>query len=184
MEKHLEEKKNSRGGSAAAKEIAFYAIFAVLAMMASYVEALFPLPVPVPGVKLGLANLVILLILYRFSAKTAWFVDLLRILMSGLLFQGLYGLLYSLAGGIFSFFVMLFCKKTGRFSMTGVSLAGGAAHNMAQLFVACLFLSFRTMARFFPFLLFSGMAAGILVGIAAEILIRHLPSFIREERRA
>ena len=167
-----------------AKDIARYSILAVLAMMASYIEALFPLPVPIPGVKLGLANLVVLIVLYRFSAKTAWFVDLLRILMTGVLFQGMFGLLYSLAGGIVSLIVMILCKKTGRFSIVGVSLAGGAAHNLAQLSVAVLAVSGRALFRYFPFLLFSGMAAGILVGIGALIVLERLPGFIRDRSDA
>jgi heptaprenyl diphosphate synthase len=161
------------------REIAKYAIFAVLAMMASYIESLFPLPVPVPGIKLGLANLVVVIVLYRFSAETAWFVNLLRIMMTGILFQGMFGLLYSLAGGIVSLTVMILCKKTGRFSVIGVSLAGGAAHNLAQLAVALTAVSGWALFRYFPFLLFSGMAAGILVGTGAWIILGRLPDFIR-----
>ena len=102
--------------------------------------------------------------------------------MTGILFQGMFGLLYSLTGGIVSLTVMILCKKTGRFSIIGVSLAGGAAHNLAQLAVALTAVSGWVLFRYFPFLLFSGMAAGILIGAGALIVLERLPGFIRGER--
>ena len=158
-----------------ARRVAFGALFAVLALMFSYLEMLFPIPLPVPGIKLGLANLVVLLALYRFGWKDALAVDLVRILLAALLFGSLFSALYSLCGGLLSFSVMALLKKSGRFSMIGVSLAGGAAHNAGQLAVAALIVQNAGLLSYLSVLLISGAVTGILIGIAGYLLDRHLP---------
>ena len=123
------------------KKLALSAILAALAMILSYVEAMVPMPVPIPGIKLGLANLVILLAIYRLGFKYALAINCIRIFVTGLLFTGAFGILYSLAGGLLSLLVMYLLYRTGIFSMVGVSMAGGVAHNLGQLLTACLIMS-------------------------------------------
>src|SRR5699024_11984031 len=104
-----------------------------LAILMGYVEMLIPLPLLVPGMKLALANVIIVIVLYHMDTKSAFFISLVRVLMSGLLFQGFAGLLYSLAGALLSLAVMALLKKTGKVSITGVSVMGGVFHNVGQI---------------------------------------------------
>ncbi|MDD6042685.1 MAG: Gx transporter family protein, partial [Eubacteriaceae bacterium] len=142
-----------------AKSVAIASMFTCLALIFSYVEALMP-AVAMPGVKLGLANLVIIIALYEMNFRYAFAINLVRIVISGLLFSGLFGMLYSMAGGLLSLIVMWLLKKTGIFSMIGVSMAGGLAHNLGQLLVAAILVSNLKMFIYFPILMFSGIASG------------------------
>lgn len=157
------------------KKLALSAILAALAMILSYVEAMVPMPVPIPGIKLGLANLVILLAIYRLGFKYALAINCIRIFVTGLLFTGVFGILYSLAGGLLSLLVMYLLYRTGIFSMVGVSMAGGVAHNLGQLLTACLIMSNIRLMSYFAVLLFAGMGSGILMGIAAWLVCQRLP---------
>ena len=154
------------------KRLTFDALLVTLALIFSYVEVLIPLFPALPGVKLGLANLVILFALYRISARDAFLVNLARILLAGLLFTGAYGLLYSLAGGIFSLLVMVLFKNTEHFSVLGVSMAGGVVHNLAQLAVAMLMVKNLNLLFYYPALVLSGIVTGILIGFATHLLLR------------
>ena len=157
------------------KKLALSAILAALAMILSYVEAMVPMPVPIPGIKLGLANLVILLAIYRLGFKYALAINCIRIFVTGLLFTGVFGILYSLAGGLLSLLVMYLMYRTEIFSMVGVSMAGGVAHNLGQLLTACLIMSNIRLMSYFAVLLFAGMGSGILMGIAAWLVCQRLP---------
>ena len=157
------------------KKLALSAILAALAMILSYVEAMVPMPVPIPGIKLGLANLVILLAIYRLGFKYALAINCIRIFVTGLLFTGAFGILYSLAGGLLSLLVMYLLYRTEIFSMVGVSMAGGVAHNLGQLLTACLIMSNIRLMSYFAVLLFAGMGSGILMGIAAWLVCQRLP---------
>ncbi|MDD7284442.1 MAG: Gx transporter family protein [Firmicutes bacterium] len=157
------------------KKMALSAILAALAMILSYVEAMVPMPVPIPGIKLGLANLVILLAIYRLGFKYALAINCIRIFVTGLLFTGAFGILYSLAGGLLSLLVMYLLYRTGIFSMVGVSMAGGVAHNLGQLLTACLIMSNIRLMSYFAVLLFAGMGSGILMGIVAWLVCQRLP---------
>lgn len=157
------------------KKLALSAILAALAMILSYVEAMVPMPVPIPGIKLGLANLVILLAIYRLGFKYALAINCIRIFVTGLLFTGVFGILYSLAGGLLSLLVMYLLYRTEIFSMVGVSMAGGVAHNLGQLLTACLIMSNIRLMSYFAVLLFAGMGSGILIGIVAWLVCQRLP---------
>ena len=157
-----------------AYKISVCAVLTALALIFSYVEALFPFQFGIPGMKLGLSNLVVLVALYRIGASYALSVNLARILLSGLLFGGVSAMMYSLAGGMFSFITMLLLKKTKIFSPLGVSMAGGVLHNMGQLLVAALLLQDSQIFLYFPVLLFSGMIAGIVIGLGAAVICRRL----------
>ena len=157
------------------KKLALSAILAALAMILSYVEAMVPMPVPIPGIKLGLANLVILLAIYRLGFKYALAINCIRIFVTGLLFTGVFGILYSLAGGLLSLLVMYLLYRTEIFSMVGVSMAGGVAHNLGQLLTECLIMSNIRLMSYFAVLLFAGMGSGILMGIVAWLVCQRLP---------
>ena len=156
------------------KSLALSAVLAALALIFSYVEAMIPPIVPMPGVKLGIANLVIIIALYTIDFKHAFSINMVRILVAGLLFGGLFGTLYSLAGGVLSIIVMGLLKKTDCFSIVGVSMAGGVTHNLGQLIVAALIVENSKMFLYFPVLLFSGLVTGILIGIAAHLINKNV----------
>ena len=120
-------------GRPAPRRIAISALFASLALIFSYIEALIPVAPSIPGIKLGIANLVVILAMYRLDSRYALTINLVRIFLAGFMFSGLYGAIYSLCGCLVSFAVMFLLKKSGRFSVVGVSMAGGAAHNAGQL---------------------------------------------------
>ncbi|MEG0924722.1 MAG: Gx transporter family protein [Anaerovoracaceae bacterium] len=157
------------------RRLAVSAMFAALALIFSYVEAIIPFSVGIPGVKLGIANLVIIIALYEMNIKYAFTINVVRIFVSGLLFNGLFGALYSLSGGIVSLIVMWLLKKTNLFSMVGVSMAGGVAHNLGQLIIASLIVSNFKMFLYFPVLMFSGIISGIMIGIVSYIIYQKLP---------
>ena len=168
-------KSKARTYALRTKRLALSAILAAMAMIFSYIEALIPLPVPIPGIKLGLANLVIVIAIYRLGFKYAFIINCVRILITGLLFTGLFGAIYSFAGGVLSIVVMYLLYRTGLFSMVGVSMAGGVFHNLGQLLVACLIMSNFKLMSYFAVLLFSGLISGILIGIVAAVLYDKLP---------
>ena len=161
------------------RRLAFGAMFAALALIFSYVEVLIPVPVPIPGVKLGIANLVIIIALYRMGFRYAFTINCIRIIIAGLLFSGVFGMIYSFAGGILSIVIMFLLKRTGLFSMTGVSMAGGVAHNLGQLITACLIVSNFKLMSYFAVLLFSGLISGIIIGILAYVIEKRLPAEVR-----
>lgn len=162
-----------------AHKVALSAMMAALALIFSYIEAIIPFNFGVPGIKLGIANLVILVSLYVLGGRYTLAINVLRILIAGLLFNGFFGAMYSLAGGILSFFVMLLLKKTGLFSPIGVSMAGGVAHNLGQLLVAAAIVENMTLFFYFPVLLFSGMVSGILIGILTYLILIKLPKHVK-----
>lgn len=148
---------------------------AALALIFSYIEALIPFQFGIPGIKLGIANLVIIIALYDLGAKYAFIVNLVRILIAGLLFNGLFGAAYSLAGALVSFAVMILLKRTDVFSVTGVSMAGGVAHNLGQILVAAFLISNIKIFVYFPVLILSGVVSGAVIGIVAHLILKKLP---------
>lgn len=157
------------------KKTALLGMLTSLALIASYIETLIPVPIPVPGVKLGLANLIILIILKLYGAKEGLLINILRILLAGFLFGSFSTILYSLAGGLLSFAMMAMLLKTKFFSLTGVSIAGGVCHNLGQLALAIVVLDSAALLSYIPVLLISGLITGLLIGIGAEQVLKHLP---------
>ena len=156
------------------KKIPYYGLFAALAILMGYVEMMIPVPIPIPGVKLGLANVIIVIMMYFMDSHSAFFVSIIRVFLSGLLFAGLSGLLYSLSGAMLSFGVMALLKDTRKFSIIGVSLAGGVFHNVGQVAVAAMVVENIKMMYYLPFLLVSGVVTGILIGIVAKTALGYL----------
>lgn len=168
-----------RSRASRTRRLAFAAMFAALALIFSYVEMLVPIPVPIPGVKLGLANLVILIALYRLGFRYAFTINCVRIVIAGLLFSGVFGMLYSFGGGILSILVMYLLYRTKLFSMVGISMAGGVMHNLGQLLTACAIMSNISLLSYFAVLFFSGLISGILIGILAYSIEQRLPADFR-----
>lgn len=152
---------------------AYFGVFTSLALIFSYIETLIPIQFGTPGIKLGLANLVIVIVLFGTGWKDALLLSVLRIILAGFIFGSLFSILYSLAGGILSLGAMSLLMKTEKFSITGVSMAGGVIHNMGQLFVAMLAVQTYQVGYYLPVLLLSGLITGAVIGaVAGEILKR------------
>ena len=148
------------------KNVARYALLVALAMVLSWLESLVPVSAAVPGMKLGLTNLVVIFALYRLSERDAAAISLVRVVLVSLTFGNAYSFAYSLAGAVLSFAVMAVLKRTGRFSIVGVSVAGGVCHNIGQILVAMAVLGTARLAWYLPPLLVSGTAAGVAIGLA------------------
>lgn len=153
------------------RKLAVCAMLAAAALIFSYIEAVIPFSVGMPGIKLGFANIVIVYVLYRFDGRYAFAVNVVRIVLAGLLFGSPFSTLYALAGGMVSLCAMILIKKAGVFSVTGVSMAGGVFHNLGQLAVAACVVQTAQVIIYFPVLIFSGVAAGIVNGIAAQLCL-------------
>jgi heptaprenyl diphosphate synthase len=159
-----------------AKIIAFTGLFATLALLLSYVEfQLPPLFVSVPGIKVGLPNVVILFVLYTLGMKYAVIVSFVRILMSSLLFGNALTLAYSVAGAVLSLAVMCILKKTDLLSEVGVSIAGGISHNIGQILVAIALLKTPQIAYYMIVLAITGIVSGAFIGICGAFLIKRIP---------
>lgn len=154
------------------KNTALYGLLTALALVLSYLESLLPLSFAVPGVKLGLPNIAVLFALYRLGGKGACAISLVRVLLVSVLFGNMFSLAYSAAGAALSLLVMLLLRKSGKFGVTAVSVAGGVAHNIGQITVAVFVLETRGLMWYFPPLCVSGIAAGLLVGLASALLIK------------
>lgn len=157
-----------------AKKITLLSLFCAVAMIMSYIEALIPLPLPF-GIKVGLPNVVIVFILYRFGIKAAVSVSIVRVLLVSMLFGNIMALAYSLAGAVLSLALMIILKATKWFTTVGVSVAGGIMHNTGQIIVACFLMSTIEISAVLPLLTITGTVAGILVGIAGHLLINKFP---------
>ncbi|MCD8019149.1 MAG: Gx transporter family protein [Clostridiales bacterium] len=163
-----------------AKKVAFYGMFLALALVAGYVERLIPINLGIPGVKLGLANIVTMVLLYTVGFRAAAGITAARILLSGMLFGSGFAMVYSAAGALLSMIVMVLLKQTKRFSSVGVSVAGGVFHNIGQILVAMLVLETKALAYYLPVLIISGLAAGVVIGILSGLLTRRLEPVIRQ----
>ncbi len=158
------------------KKIAFYGLLIALAFVLSYIESLIPVFVAIPGAKLGLTNLVVLVALERFGKRDAFIINMIRILLVGFTFGNTFSLLYSFAGGILSFLIMILLKKTKRFSLVGISVSGGVGHNMGQIIVAAFVLETGALVYYLPFLLVIGTVAGVIIGILSAEILKRLPN--------
>ena len=156
-------------------KVAYLGIFTALAMILSYIESLFPLFYGIPGVKLGLANSMSLVILYLLGFPAACLISVVRIVLTGFLFGNLFSIFYSLAGAALSLLVMLLMKGRRVFSIVGISMAGGIAHNIGQLIVACFLIENLNLLYYLPVLLLSGLLTGLLVGLLSREILRRLP---------
>ncbi|MCR4691001.1 MAG: Gx transporter family protein [Lachnospiraceae bacterium] len=156
------------------KKTAFLGLMLTLSLILSYVESLIILPAVIPGIRIGLANLAVVFLIYRYGAKEGLLVNVLRILLSALLFGNAFGLFYSLAGGLLSFFCMILVKKLPLSSVPLVSLTGGITHNWGQLAAAAILFSPETAIYLFPLLTLTGLLCGTLNGFIAAVLLKYI----------
>lgn len=158
--------------------VAYFGVFTALALIFSYIETLIPIQLGIPGVKLGLANLIIVIALYKISLKETYLLSVTRVVLSGFMFGNMFAILYSLAGGLLSLTVMAILKKTGGFSVMGVSIAGGVSHNVGQLIVAMIVIETFSVAYYIPVLLIAGLITGMIIGIAANETLKRIKELI------
>ena len=156
------------------KQIPYIGLLIALAFILSYLESCIPFTLGIPGVKLGLANLVVLVAIYTTNYRIAFGVSVLRIVLAGFTFGNLFSMWFALAGGILSFLIMMIMKKTGKFSPVGVSVSGAVSHNIGQLFVAICVVESTSIVYYLPVLLLSGTIAGTLIGLLGGLLIQRL----------
>ena len=161
------------------RKITFYGMSLALALVLSYVEAMIPIGIGIPGAKIGLANIVTVMLMYSSGAAAAFTVGLFRIVLSGFMFGNLFAIFYSSAGFLLSFAVMLLLKKSGKFGISGVSTAGGVMHNAGQL-AAAVMLTNKAVLAYFPVLAAAGIAAGAVIGIIGGIMTSRLDAFLKK----
>jgi len=156
------------------KKLALTSVLTALALIFSYIEFLIPISIGFPGAKLGFANLVIIIALFKLGSGYAFGINIIRILLSALLFGNMFSAIYALCGGVLSIVVMILLKKTNLFSVIGVSMAGGVFHNIGQLLIATVIIKNANTLLYFPVLLLLGMAAGIINGIISTLIMKKL----------
>lgn len=161
------------------RKIAFLGLTTTLAILLSYVEFLLPpLFVAVPGIKVGLPNVVILYVLYRLGGKEAAVVSFVRICISALLFGTVMTFAYSVAGAVLSLAAMAILKRLDKLSAVGVSVAGGVLHNLGQILVAMVLLDTPAIGYYMLVLAVTGTISGIFIGLCGGFMIKKLPGNI------
>ena len=158
------------------KRLALMGLLTALGLIIGYIEFLIPIPLGIPGVKPGFANIVIVWALYSLGPWEALMINGMRIFLSGFLFGNFSMILYSLAGAAVSFLCMCLAKKSGLFSMTGVSMIGGVMHNVGQLLVAMAVLETVSLVYYGPVLLTAGVITGFLIGIVTGEVKKRIPN--------
>lgn len=163
------------------KKIAYLGLLIALAFVFSYIEFLIPVNLGIPGAKLGLANLVIIVALYTINEKDAFVLSMIRIVLVGFTFANLASMLYSLAGGILSFFAMVLAKRSKKLSMTGVSVIGGIFHNVGQIIIAICVVKTTSLVYYLPVLMVAGITAGVAIGILGAMVTKRIRRIVHFE---
>ena len=156
------------------KKIATSALMIALAMILSFVESQIPSFFPIPGIKLGLANIAVIFALYRLSIKDAIVVSLIRVVVVSTLFGTSLTLAYSLSGAVLSLLIMVLLKKSERFSIVGVSVAGGISHNIGQIIMAIILMHNSVISYYLPFLIISGIVTGVVIGLVSAKIVERV----------
>ena len=162
----------------AAKKTAFLGLCTALALVLAYVESLLPpLSAAIPGIKMGLPNIVIIFMLYRYGVKEAAVVSFVRVVAVVLLFGNMMGFAYSMAGAVLSLLGMLLLKKLDFLSVVGVSVAGGVLHNVGQILMAMFLLGTAELGYYLVVLAVTGTVSGVLIGIGGSVMINRIPEW-------
>jgi len=160
-------------------KVAKCGIYISLAFIFSYLENIYSLNIGVPGIKLGLANLVVLIALYtQKDYKIPILISAIRIILAGFIFSNMYSIFYSMSGAILSLVIMIILKKIDKFSIKGVSMAGGVMHNIGQIIVAIFMFETKSLIYYMPVLVLAGMICGIINGILGNLVIVRLKNII------
>lgn len=158
------------------RKTAYMGLFIALALILAYVEVLLPPLFPsLPGIKMGLPNIIIIFLLYRSGPRSAITVSLMRIFLVTMLFGNAMAFLYSLAGGVLSILVMILLRRLNILSTVGVSVAGGVTHNVGQILMAMLLLETAELGYYLAVLTITGIVAGLFIGLCGSVLIRKIP---------
>ncbi|MDD6044525.1 MAG: Gx transporter family protein [Clostridia bacterium] len=156
------------------RRIARFGLLTAMALTLGYFERFIPVASAIPGIKLGLANTVLLYGVYLMDGKSTWLLMLAKVVLSGFLFSGLSGMLYSLAGGVLSLCAMLLLRKAKEIGIIGVSVGGAVFHNIGQITVACMVVQSRAVLSYLPVLMMSAIITGALTGVMAKYTIAAL----------
>lgn len=162
-----------------AERVAACAVMTALAMIVGYLEQLIPLPVPAPGIKLGLANVAVVAAMYLMGTRAAFAISMVRVLLSGAMFTGLSAMMYALAGALMSFCGMALIKRCRYFSIIGVSVAGALLHNAAQYALAAIIVRTAGLMSYLPMLMLAASVTGVIVGALANELVERLSAIRR-----
>ena len=154
-----------------AKKMTFLGLSIALAMILSFVESQIPALVAIPGIKMGLPNIVMVFLLYRVGWKETVIVSIIRIILVSILFGNVQTMTFSIAGAVLSLVGMILLKKLNWFSTISVSIIGGILHNIGQIVVAIFWTGTAQIAYYLPVLLISGTVAGTLIGIASGMIV-------------
>ena len=155
------------------KKIALCGVLTALAMIFSYIESVIPIPIPVPGIKLGVANIAVITILYVLGVKEAIVINLLR-----LLFGNVNSFLFSISGAVLSLTIMIIMKKLDFFSCIGVSVCGGVMHNVGQIIAAVFIMGSEAIVLYLPVLIVSGVFTGVVIGVVSGIVAKHVKKVV------
>lgn len=161
------------------KKISLLAMLLSLSLVFSYFEARFPIITWIPGAKLGVANIVVMIALYEIGTKEAWCLSVLRVILTGFLFGNFFAVLFSLAGAFLSLGIMTVLKRFTKLSMLFVSVAGGVFHNLGQIIVAGIVLENQNVWYYFPMLFFTGILAGAIIGILGSSICKKVLLYSR-----
>ena len=156
------------------RKLTVMALTTALAMILSFVESQIPAFVAVPGVKMGLANIAVVFAMYKLGWKEAVLISLIRVVLVSMLFGSIAAMFYSLAGAALSLLGMGLLKKTGKFTEIVVSVAGGILHNIGQIAMASILLETDALKCYLPFLLISGILAGVVIGIVSAVMVKRI----------
>ena len=162
---------------------AYLGLLLAFALILSYIEVLLPLQTGIPGVKLGLANLAVLLCLYLFTVKEAMLLSVVKAVLTGLLFGNLYMIIYSLAGAVLSCLVMAVMTRLGKWHVPVVSAMGGVMHNVGQLIIAYLTIQTYGILYYVPILLIAGLITGLLIGMIVSLALPYVKKVIERSER-
>ena len=156
------------------KKTAQLGVYIALAMILSYVESLIPFSFGVPGIKLGLTNVVTVIMMYTYGIPGALGVAVLRAVLSGFMFGNAFSIIYSVAGCVLSFIFMYILKNTNHFAIISVSAAGGVMHNVGQLIVAANVVKTYSVIYYAPVLIIAGVFTGIIIGIVSDEIVKRI----------
>lgn len=154
--------------------ITLLAMLIAISILFGYLEAILPLLIAIPGIKLGFANIPIMFAVYKMKPLDVFLISIVRVVILSLTFRNMLAFLFSLSGAIFSISIMLLFKQSKFFSVTGVSIAGGVAHNMGQIIMAALILQIPGLLYYLPLLIIAGVIAGIIIGLISGLLIERI----------
>ncbi|WP_044912838.1 Gx transporter family protein [Butyrivibrio sp. WCE2006] len=156
------------------KRISVLGLLLCYAMILTYIESIIPFFGGVPGMKLGLPNMVIVLLLFCYGEFEGIIINVLRIILTGFLFGTLFGIMFSISGAVISFITMVIIKRLDLLDIKGVSICGGLAHNLGQLLIAIFIVKTSGIMFYLPLLLIAGALTGFLNGFIANAMIGYI----------